>query len=1060
MRTERVEPPSWTWLALMGAIVAFFGTHAGRHWDFTVDDAGISFAYARHLAEGYGLVLSPGSERVEAATNFLWCLVLVPAHWMGDQHELLAKLLGLFFASGALVLVGLFPSVAYQRRPRYFDLVAPMCASVFPTYALWCVSGLENGMFSFLAAASILALAHEENRPSRFPWSSVWLVLLFATRPDGILYVCTVIGAKTLRQLSQRRPRQDLVFVLMLGLGIGGLELFRLAYFAWPWPNSYYTKRRTFDFGRDLFTERNQGVSYVGRFLLEYKLKEALYVVPMILLGLRAVSTRLALLGFGMVMFFFPIYSHGDWMEEYRFLSFGVPLLMLLIAESVRAGFRIVQVITPRSARGILALAATPVLGYFVIAATTRHFPDRARRATHHDTLELSWVTQRANYFTTAARMLDIGRDGSVLDPDVGGHSYAGTLRVVDMFGLGEIPIAQTHPNNPPGTREAIFWERRPTFIHLHGAWFNAMELPRLEEVDFGYLRLPSSFPNGTHDPDTNYVRREAIAAPWYLTEQLEPPAGAPLDSSAIDGYTLSHRSLDPGRRMMIEFTIANPTTGSLGTIALVPAGRGRTLDAPVEFAGTILDAGNFIRGERPRGRVWFIPAPGRYEIVWRRGFDRIASFGPLIVRSGAGEIESRGLRSQMAGFLREGNMTAARRLARRLGLRVTSDPRDATALDALALFGRALADRALQLASDAQAFRTSALLARQAAAWAADDPRTLGRVQAVAERLADAAREADSRGEEANGFVLAREAVLTDPRRSWSRRRAEELRPRRIQTYDGASDQMAYRFAAAVRAGDASIDRAVVFMGANERWIEAVQLAQRVGRTPTDPRARVVLARGHLAQGDVTEALAMVSGVPCVSAHDPEVTRALRVLLGRPYRPGDRACETPLPSPEPPFDAGTGSFELGRWGSWAVTGNAFGPRPTHDHTTHQWFANGWRGWFFANSYRYDADVRTGLLRSRRFIVSGEGISFLVGGGSDASVVGVRLVVDGEAVLRAAGAQTEGLHRVFWDVRRWVGRTAVLEVYDESTVGWGHVLADDFRLEPILPPSALSSPAL
>ena len=45
--------------------MALFGSHAGRFWDYTVDDAGISFAYARNLASGHGLVLTAGAERVE-----------------------------------------------------------------------------------------------------------------------------------------------------------------------------------------------------------------------------------------------------------------------------------------------------------------------------------------------------------------------------------------------------------------------------------------------------------------------------------------------------------------------------------------------------------------------------------------------------------------------------------------------------------------------------------------------------------------------------------------------------------------------------------------------------------------------------------------------------------------------------------------------------------------------------------------------------------------------------------------------------------------------------------
>lgn len=1052
MPRPSAHSPSPVWLFLLGAVLALFGSHAGRYWDFTVDDAGISFAYARHLAHGHGLVLTPGAERVEAATNLLWCLLLVPAESLGLSHELLAKLLGLAGASLALVAIGFFPSVAYQRAPRYYDLLAPLITAFMPHFALWSVSGLENGFFSGLAASALLALAHEENHPERFPWSAVLLSLLFATRPDGVLYAAAIGGAKLLRQLTPRSRRQDLLWALVLLLGFGALELFRLAYFAWPWPNSFYTKKRTFDFGKDLFDPNNPGLSYVGRWLLDYKLTRVVPVVPLVLFGLRAPVARIAVLGFVCAALFFPIYSHGDWMEEYRFLTFGAPFISLAIAEGGRAVVRTVQLFLPRNVRTAVAMALMPMTAYVLITETTRHYPERLRQATHHQTLEMSWVQNRARYFVRAGQRLNIDRRPSLLDPDVGGTSYDGRLQVIDLFGLGDIPIAQTHPDNPPGSREAIFWERRPTFVHLHGAWFAAMELHRLEELEQGYLRLPSRMPEGESDPDANYVRRETIAAPWYVPAERHAPQG--ITGTYVDGYTVSHQALDPGGTIMVEVTLANVGASSPGTLSLVPphgATLNRSLDVPVQFAGGLIEPEHFLPGERPRARAWFRPPRGRYQLQWHDAEGHTATLGTLLVEPGAGSRESRTLRETMDRLLRDRQYGHALRLARTLALRVVADPRDSVAREALAHYGQALAERARVLA-DGGAFRTAALLAREARTWAADDPHTLATIHTVAERLAEEARRAERQQDLSRAFTLAREAVLTDPRRSWSRRRAERLRPHQVGEYDGGRDQAAYRFATAALAARADMDRALIFLGSVERWIEAAALAERTGHTPTDPRARVVVARGLISRGQALEALALVSGVPCASAHDPELTRALRAALGRPYRPGDTVCETPPPVPPPPFDPGEGSFEQGRWSGWTVSGHAFGARPTHARPAHQSFVNGWRGWYYANSFAHDTDDRTGTLRSRPFTISTEGISFLVGGGSDVDHVGVRLVIDGNVVLRAAGRNDEGLRRVFWDVRQYRGRQAVIEIYDEATGPWGHVLADDFRLEPVLPP--------
>ena len=282
-------------------------------------------------------------------------------------------------------------------------------------------------------------------------------------------------------------------------------------------------------------------------------------------------------------------------------------------------------------------------------------------------------------------------------------------------------------------------------------------------------------------------------------------------------------------------------------------------------------------------------------------------------------------------------------------------------------------------------------------------------------------------------------------------RRQAEDLRARRLGSYDGGRDAAAYRTAAAALANTGTtVDTAATFLGSVERWTEAAALVDRTGAHLTTPRAMLAVARGYLSRGEVAEAAALAAAVPCSELHDPDLTLAFTALLGRAYRPGDAQCGRPLPQGAAPFDGAEGSFELGRWGRWRATGGSFARGPTHTLPSGETFVNGWRGRYYANSWGR-GDVSTGTLRSRPFVINTDGISFLVGGGADTSRVGVRLMVDGVAVVRTAGADSEALKRSFWDVRPWRGRTATIEVYDDATEGWGHILADDFRAEPVLP---------
>ncbi len=891
MRRSRAETPTLLWLALLGAVLAFFGAHVGRTWDFTVDDAGITYSYARNLWRGHGMVLTPGSERVEAATNFLWVLLLSPADALGVSHEALSKVLGLAFASAALGAVAIFPSVAYRRRPRLFDLAAPAVASTFAHNALWTASGLEGGLYQFFLAASLVALAREENDPDHTPWSAVALSLLFWTRPDGIMYAGAFAGAKALRAVTAKPHRQDLTWAVILALGVGSLEVFRLAYFAYPLPNSFYTKKRTFDFGKDLTSFTSAGWVYAGSFVRTYKLERALMFAPVMLLALRAPVARVGLAAAVAASFFLPVYSHGDWMEEWRFLTYGTPILALAFAEAVRAAARLATAVFPRALRPLAALALTPLAIYALVKETTQSYPARFNTTRAHNTLDFETVRGRARYYAAAARALEIRR-GSVLDPDVGGVSYDSGLRVVDLFGLGDIAIAHTHPVDEPGMREAIFWERRPSFVHLHGAWFGAVALERLEELEQFYIRLPYVI-SGAHDDASNWVRRELIAAPWTETQHRGPAFSTAVGPRA-DGYTLSATALEPGELLSVEVTLAQPSAGAPGTVVAEPkSGNGRPISVTLRPFGDVVQTSALLPGERPWVRARLQLPAGRWEIRWRGANAEVTPrHGHRRPRRGRGRPPRRPGRDARAAARGEGPHDA-RRLALALRLRLTARRRPRAPRGPRALRARPRRPRAHpRRARGASPSPPSA--AREALAFALDDAATTTTVRRLAERLADRARSARRR-DPVTAFRLARDAVLMDPRRSWMRRLAEELRPLRRNDYDGGRDLAAYRTAAAAltpMAGADGLDRAVILLGSCDRYVEASALVDRAGIAPADPRARLVAARGYLARGELQEARALAASVPCATTRDPELALGYRALAGRALRDNDALCE------------------------------------------------------------------------------------------------------------------------------------------------------------------------
>ncbi|RYG68134.1 DUF4980 domain-containing protein [bacterium] len=139
--------------------------------------------------------------------------------------------------------------------------------------------------------------------------------------------------------------------------------------------------------------------------------------------------------------------------------------------------------------------------------------------------------------------------------------------------------------------------------------------------------------------------------------------------------------------------------------------------------------------------------------------------------------------------------------------------------------------------------------------------------------------------------------------------------------------------------------------------------------------------------------------------------------------------------------------FEGANYGDWKVEGNAFGNAPVREKLPDQMDIDGFLGKGFINSYR-GGDGSTGKLTSPAFTIERKFINFLIGGGKNAEQLAVRLKVDGKTVRSATGPNdrpggSEALDWANWDVSEFKGKSAVLEIVDQATGGWGHISVDN-----------------
>ncbi|KAH8693061.1 glycosyl hydrolase family protein [Talaromyces proteolyticus] len=144
-------------------------------------------------------------------------------------------------------------------------------------------------------------------------------------------------------------------------------------------------------------------------------------------------------------------------------------------------------------------------------------------------------------------------------------------------------------------------------------------------------------------------------------------------------------------------------------------------------------------------------------------------------------------------------------------------------------------------------------------------------------------------------------------------------------------------------------------------------------------------------------------------------------------------------PSSSDVFDFNsTSSFaDLG----WIATGDLVGQGPAQGTLAGQQVVTGYMG-NFVNTF-LNGDATTGTLTSPSFTITETVINFLIGGGNAPGVECINLMVQGQVVRTATGADAEMLIPKSWDVTDLIGQTASIEIIDLSTAGWGHILIDE-----------------
>lgn len=259
-----------------------------------IDDANIYFVYAKNLANRHGFVYNVGGERVEGFTSLLWTLIAALAFKFSSHPELTLLLVNIILISFgiAAALHYLHEEVARDGNSTgiLWSVLYLVLIFVSPRYLVWnTVTLMENALWSTLLLLTTLFVIREhvparETNLGFIPLSA----LLLLTRPESILWVAVFTTVLLLRLASQSDLKHAVESLVPSIIGIVvtfvALTAFRLSYFGYPFPNTYYAKVSPV-----LTYNIEQGAIYLAK----YFLSDVIVTLSMIAIFVAALQTLL-----------------------------------------------------------------------------------------------------------------------------------------------------------------------------------------------------------------------------------------------------------------------------------------------------------------------------------------------------------------------------------------------------------------------------------------------------------------------------------------------------------------------------------------------------------------------------------------------------------------------------------------------------------------------------------------------------------------------------------------------------------------------------------------------
>lgn len=455
------------------------------------DDANILFEYARNFSHGRGIVYNIGGEHVEGFSCMLYFFICSVFYLFSNTPEIIILSYNIIIAfASSLFILNILKRIAEKNNTPPINLHLLFWIYLFwicinPLYFGWTiVSMMDSGTYSFLLVATysylITILLNNKNDKKENRIMSLLIFLIIICRPEGVLWGMVYLLNVFLLIYRQEKKifpalKKMALPIISYIITIITLTLFRLTYFGFPLPNTYYTK-----VSASLTSTIKDGMEYFWGFINLYG---PLIFIPILLLSILTASiyfTRkekniffyisFITLSFLVIGIAIPILEGGDHFSGFRFYQNIYPLLILPF-------IFLLFIFNLDKTFGILLINVVVVAGilmYFNNANWTKFINSNSASIPMED-IRVSMIVE----FNIAKNSRENGQHlNEIFKTELpiigygsaGGIAYAYDGIVYDMMGLNNTKLAHADeikqgPKGHQSFNKKVFYELAPDIL-------------------------------------------------------------------------------------------------------------------------------------------------------------------------------------------------------------------------------------------------------------------------------------------------------------------------------------------------------------------------------------------------------------------------------------------------------------------------------------------------------------------------------------------------------------------------------------------------------------------